>query len=192
MNRDKVIDLFATWKAAGLKPPAAATPKQADAMIDTFMLQYKHITEQEFEALKAKLCHANYWPRFADIDEVLAECRKGKNSNPNYASGLYGKAKRERECETVLGRKLKYGESWVMALANKAAARLFKDASMSFIEQNKLVLATQQKFDFDCATCPGLSHKECPYGCHKPYLKVEQDTGLCVQYVDAEKCPKAS
>ena len=190
MNRDKVIDLFATWKAAGLKPPAAATPKQADAMIDTFMLQYKHITEQEFEALKAKLCHANYWPRFADIDEVLAECRKGKNSNPSYTGGLYGKAKRDKECEVVLGRPLADGESWTMALAKKCAARLFVDADMEFIERNKLVLATQQELDYNCATCHGLSIKECPLGCHVPYLRVEPDTGLCVQYVDTDSCGK--
>lgn len=190
MTREDVITLFATWKNAGLRPPNAATPAQANAMVDAFYGQYKNITAEELQALKSKLSHANYWPRFVDVDEVLAECRKGKNSNPSYSGGLYGKAKRDKGCEVVLGRPLADGESWTMALAKKCAARLFVDADMKFIEQNKLVLTTQQELDYNCATCHGLSVKECPLGCHEPYLKVDPESGLCVQYVDSDSCGK--
>lgn len=190
MTREDVIELFSAWKNAGLRPPNAATSAQANAMIDAFHGQYKNVTAEELQALKSKLSHANYWPKFVDVDEVLAECRKGKNSNPSYTGGLYGKAKRDKECEVVLGRPLADGESWTMALAKKCAARLFVDADMEFIERNKLVLATQQELDYNCATCHGLSIKECPLGCHVPYLRVEPDTGLCVQYVDTDSCGK--
>ena len=190
MTREDVIALFVAWKNAGLRPPNAANPTQANAMVDAFYGQYKNITAEELQALKNKLSHANYWPKFVDVDEVLAECRKGKNSNPSYSGGLYGKAKRDKECETVLGRPLADGENWTMALAKKSAARLFVDADMGFIEQNKFVLATQQEFDYNCAVCCGLSVKECPFGCHEPYLKVEPESGLCVQLVNSEFCGK--
>lgn len=190
MNREDVVKLFTAWKAAGLRPPAASTPEQAKQMIEAFLGQYKNISADELEALKNKLSHANYWPRFSDVDEVLAECRREITSTPKYNFGLYGKAKREKECEIILGRSLADGESWTMALAEKCAGRLFPDADGQFVEANRLILAVQQEFDFKCAVCAGLNHKECPFGGHEPYLRIDPETGLCVQYVDSQKCRK--
>lgn len=190
MERKEVVDLFVAWKASGLRPPAASTPEQANQMIDAFYGQYKNVTAEEYSALKNKLSHLKYWPRFSDVDEVLSECRREKSGAPSYTGGLYGKEKRNKECENILGRPLQAGESWTMALAKKCASRIFRDANEDFVKQNKLVLATQQEFDFKCATCYGLTRQECPFGGHEPYLRVEPETGLCVQYVDSADCGK--
>lgn len=112
------------------------------------------------------------------------------NTNKQSVFGVSCKDKRNKECETALGRKLWPSESWVMEMAKKCAHRIFKDASESFIKENKLVLATQQEFDFKCATCYGLPLRECPFGGHETYLRVDPETGLCLQYVDSASCGK--
>lgn len=189
MNRKDVISLFTAWKASGLRPPAASTPEQANQMIDAFYGQYKNVTTEEYTALKNKLSHLKYWPRFSDVDEVLAECRREKNGVPSYTGGLFGKEKRNKECEKILNG-VPADKAWVMALAKKCARKFFPDAQEDFILENKLVLATQAELDFKCATCYGLTRKECPFGGHEPYLRVEPETGLCIQYVDSADCGK--
>lgn len=111
-------------------------------------------------------------------------------SKQSASGGLRGKEKRNSECEAALGRMIDTGESCVLELAKKCAERLFHDADLEFITRNKLTLATQQEFDFKCATCYGLTLQECPFGGHEPYLRVDPDTGLCLQYVNSANCGK--
>ncbi len=186
MERQEVIDLFAKLRSAGLYPPSGNNPKQANTMIDNFLSQYASVTPQELEVLTAKLVQLPHWPRFFDINDILREIRKLDKVQVTVQQGK-GKTGLGR---LALGRDLEPGESWTYVLAEKCAKRHFKDASPKWITMNQLELATQCKLDYVCDICAGKSAQECSTGGHKPFLKIDRDSGLVVPYVNCDKCKK--
>lgn len=188
MKREEVVELFKYWRSAGLKPPAS-TAEQAEAMLDTFFEQYKNVNSEELAMVREKLAHGQYWPKFGEVDEVLAAVRRAKSGNAKYTPGPAGVEKRNKECREILGG-VPGAEGFTQAMAAKCARKFFPDASNEFISENKLLLATQLEQDFHCAACRGMSYKECPNGGYRPFLKVDSKTGLCVPYVDATPCRK--
>lgn len=186
VERQEVIELFAKLRSAGLYPPSGNNPKQANTMIDSFLSQYASVTSQELQVLTAKLVKLPHWPRFFDIDEILREVRKLDKAQVTVrqTKGSTGLGR------MALGRDLEPGESWTYVLAEKCAKRHFKDASPKWIAMNQLELATQCKFDYVCDMCMGKSAEECSTGGHKPFLKIDRDSGLTVPYVDCNKCKK--
>lgn len=186
MEREDVVELFSKLRSAGLFPPSGNNAKQANAMIDNFLANYKGVTAQELEQLTTKLLRMPHWPRYFDIDDILTEIRKLDKVRIT----VQQKSRKSDLGRMALGRDLLPNESWTMALAQKCAKRHFKDASPEWVEMNKLELSTQCRFDFICDTCMGKNMQECSTGGHKPFLKVDKDSGLVVPYVDCNKCQK--
>ena len=79
MTRDDVIALFKAWRGAGLRPPMDKNSvEQANNMVDSFLAQYKNLTAAEVQMLIVKLSRLQFWPRFYDVDEALADFRNTK------------------------------------------------------------------------------------------------------------------
>lgn len=77
MERQDVIDLFGYWKSAGLKPPVSATSVEGqEAMVKSFLEQYRDVDKAAAVYLRNNLCRLQYWPRFYDVDEALANFRR--------------------------------------------------------------------------------------------------------------------
>lgn len=77
MEKQDVIGLFNYWKSAGLKPPASASSLEGqEAMIKSFLDQYRDLDRGAVDYLRNNLCRLQYWPRFYDVDDALANYRK--------------------------------------------------------------------------------------------------------------------
>ena len=186
MTRDDVISLFKTLKAAGLRPPMQKdNVEQANQMVDAFLWQYKSVTPEELQQLITKLSRLPYWPRFYDVDEVLRECRRQKEIEDKKPQQPQ---KEDKRTEAILGRPLRAGENYTVAMAEHYAEVHYKGASPEWVHANRLSIAAQAEFDYECAGCYGMPCDKCKFGGHRPFLRVDKYTGDVVMLVDSAKC----
>lgn len=190
MTRDDVIKLFQAWRSAGLKPPVS-TPEQGNQMIDAFYNQYRHLKPEEVVLLSSRLSRLKYWPRFYDVDEALSEIyNKQQSERKKFQTPEESRLSRNLFIEKVLGGRPQPGETWVDAMAKKFAKHHYPECTECFISENKMTMATQLEADFICHNCKGLSVHECLTGGHRPFLRVDKYTGICVEFVDCDFCDK--
>ena len=195
MTRDDVIALFRAWRGAGLRPPVDKNSvEQANNMVDSFLKQYSAVTAEELQMLVVKLSRLQFWPRFYDVDEALADFRgtKATANKGNYDS--YGNdrvSKYNAETRRMLGLPADYERiNFMELMAERYAKAHYPKADEGFIDKNKLNLAAQFEFDFECMECQGKMSKDCKFGCHRPFLRVDKFTGEMVMLADSAKCTK--
>lgn len=188
MTRDDVINLFKALRAAGLRPPIQKdSVEQANQMVDAFLGQYKSVTPEELQQLITKLSRLPYWPRFYDVDEVLRDCRKQKEVEDKKPQQPQ---KEDKQVEAILGRPLRTGESYTVAVAEHYAKTHYKEASPEWVRANRLNIAAQAEFDYECAGCYGRPSNKCKFGGHRPFLRVDKYTGDVVMLVDSARCSR--
>ena len=194
MTRDDVITLFKAWRGAGLRPPVDKNSvEQANNMVDAFLAQYSAVTPEEMQMLIVKLSRLQFWPRFYDVDEALADFR-GTKKTAQRSDGYMVSDRLRRANEEVrlmLGME-KDAErvNFLDLMAERYAAKHYPKCEEDFVEKNKLNLAAQFEFDYECENCPGKMSFECKFGCHRPFLRVDKYTGETVMLVDSAKCSK--
>ena len=194
MTRDDVIALFKAWRGAGLRPPMDKNSvEQANNMVDSFLAQYKNLTAEEVQMLIVKLSRLQFWPRFYDVDEALADFRNTKataeKDSENYSGDRV--AKMNAELRAMVGFPKDAGRvNFLELMAEKCAGKYFPQADDVFIRRNKFNLAGQYEFDYECENCTGKMSHECKFGCHRPFLRIYKYTGEAVMYVDSAKCSK--
>ena len=195
MTRDDVINLFRTWRGAGLRPPMDKNSiEQANNMVDAFLKQYSALTAEEVQMLSVKLARLQFWPRFYDVDEALADFRTQRaTQDKSYSSlsELEGKAKRDEEVRIMLG--LKKGHeriNYADLMAKRYAAKHYPEASEKFILDNKLNLSAMFEIEWECENCAGKMSKDCKFGCHTSFLRIEKYSGYAQMLSDSMKCKK--
>ena len=194
MTRDDVIALFKAWRGAGLRPPMDKNSvEQANNMVDSFLAQYKNLTAAEVQMLIVKLSRLQFWPRFYDVDEALADFRNTKataeKGSENYSGDRVAKMNAELR---AMGGLPKDAErvNFLELMAEKCAGKYFPQGDDVFIRRNKFNLAGQYEFDYECENCTGKMSHECKFGCHRPFLRIDKYTCEAVMYVDSAKCSK--
>lgn len=193
MEKEDVIKLFKAWRSAGLRPPVKENqPEMGQQMIDAFYGQYKNLTAAEVQMLSEYLSRLEWWPRFYDVDNALAEMHRadrGSKANKRLTAEE-AKAARDNYVKAVLKGTPRPSETWVKAMAKKFAKQNYPECTEQFIADNELSMAAQMERDYECAMCNGKNANECPTGGHRPFLRIDKYTGLCVQHVDYDQCPK--
>lgn len=194
MTRDDVIALFKAWRGAGLRPPMDKNSvEQANNMVDSFLAQYKNLTAAEVQMLIVKLSRLQFWPRFYDVDEALADFRNTKataeKSSENYSGDRVAKMNAELRAMVGLPKDAER-VNFLELMAEKCAGKYFLQGDDVFIRRNKFNLAGQYEFDYECENCTGKMSHECKFGCHRPSLRIDKYTGEAVMYVDSAKCSK--
>ena len=194
MTRDDVIALFKAWRGAGLRPPMDKNSvEQANNMVDSFLAQYKNLTAAEVQMLIVKLSRLQFWPRFYDVDEALADFRNTKataeKGSENYSGDRVAKMNAELRAMVGLPKDAER-VNFLELMAEKCAGKYFPQGDDVFIRRNKFNLAGQYEFDYECENCTGKMSHECKFGCHRPFLRIDKYTGEAVMYVDSAKCSK--
>ena len=194
MTRDDVITLFKAWRGAGLRPPVDKNSvEQANNMVDAFLAQYSAVTPEEMQMLIVKLSRLQFWPRFYDVDDALADFRGTKKTVQRLDGYTVSDRLRRanEEVRLMLGM-AKDAErvNFLDLMAERYAEKHYPQCEEDFVEKNKLNLAAQFEFDYECENCPGKMSFECKFGCHRPFLRVDKYTGETVMLVDSEKCSK--
>lgn len=194
MTRDDVIALFKAWRGAGLRPPMDKNSvEQANNMVDSFLAQYKNLTAAEVQMLIVKLSRLQFWPRFYDVDEALADFRNTKataeKSSENYSGDRVAKMNAELRAMVGLPKDAER-VNFLELMAEKCAGKYFLQGDDVFIRRNKFNLAGQYEFDYECENCTGKMSHECKFGCHRPSLRIDKYTGEAVMNVDSAKCSK--
>lgn len=194
MTRNDVITLFKAWRGAGLRPPVDKNSvEQANNMVDTFLAQYNAVTPEEMQMLIVKLSRLQFWPRFYDVDEALADFRGTKKTAAKTDSyAVSDRLRRANEEVRLMLGMAKDAErvNFLDLMAERYAAKHYPKCEEDFVEKNKLNLAAQFEFDYECENCPGKMSVECKFGCHRPFLRVDKYTGETVMLVDSAKCSK--
>ena len=195
MTRDDVINLFKSWRGAGLRPPMDKNSvEQANNMVDAFLKQYSALTHDEVQMLSVKLARLQFWPRFYDVDEALADYRTQKSTQVKSSAGtesLEGRAKRNEEVRVMLGLAEDHERvNYVELMAERYAAKHYPEASAEFVFNNRLNLAAMFEAEWECDNCAGKMSKDCKYGCHTPYIHVDKYTGYAEMLSDSMKCDR--
>lgn len=196
MDRQDVIELFRAWRGAGLRPPMdRGSVEQANNLVNSFLAQYSALTKAEVQMLTVRLSRLQFWPRFYDVDEALADYRTQKaTEKKSYTEPfpeLDARQKRTEEARIMLGIQGTTGKiNYVDEMSKQYALKHYPEASPKFIFDNKLNLAAMFEIEYDCEHCEGKTSKDCKYGCHTPFLRVDKYTGFAEMLSDSVKCDK--
>ena len=187
MLKKDIAGLFNSLMRYGVKPPCDTRDKEAQhKLVNDYFEKLQYISDAEFREVMERAPQIPHWPSIAELEEIVQNYRRVQIENQPYDQ----KRKREKELLAILGHLPPLGESWVDAMAKKAAKRHFPDASKEFVKEYKISLSTQCMQDYVCDTCYGKSIHECVTGGHQPFLMIEPTSGLLYECVDCEQCSK--
>ena len=190
MLRKDVVGLFNSLVRHGVKPPCDMQDKEAQQkLISEYFDRLQHLSDAEFHEVMERAPLVPHWPSLDDLNEIVTNYRREELAK-QFGSKRKGAVKRDQECIGALGHMPPLGETWVQAMAKKAAKRHFPEASKEFVEENKVLLSAHCEWDYMCDTCYGKSGHECKTGGHRPFMMIEPNSGVLLDCVDCELCGK--
>ncbi len=190
MLRKDVVGLFNSLIRHGVKPPCDMQDKEAQQkLISEYFDKLQYLSDAEFREVMERAPLVPHWPTLDDLNEIVTNYRRDELAK-QFGSKRKGAVKRDQECIGALGHMPPLGETWVQAMAKKAAKRHFPEASKEFVEENKVLLAAHCEWDYMCDTCYGKSVHECKTGGHRPFMMIEPNSGVLLDCVDCELCGK--